>query len=219
MATRFYLTTTPYTANTPVISTQWTSSANLVRRKMVPFTPSGTALANKSAAVAGASGDFHLYVQFVSPPLDGAYTFTASAVTNSIVMRWSESDALANCFMQSQVRIVSNDGTVLRDNAGFNTDGTEFATSLTARTFTGTSSLLDYTTVAGDRLVIEVGFQKNSTTSYTITTNYGDNAAADLTISTSDTGADNPYFECELNLGFQSEDTNTNQLMMTGCGT
>jgi hypothetical protein len=219
MATRFYLSTAPYTANSPAFSGSWDSTANMVRRKM-SATKDLTALANKSAAVGGVSGNFHGYVQFVSPPVDGAYNFAASTVTNSIVMRWAESDSLANCFMQTFFKIVSEDGTVQRDAAGFNTDATEIAlTTLTARTFTATTSLMDYTTVAGDRLVIEVGFQKNSSTSYTITTNYGNDAANDLTISTSDTGADNPWFETELNLGFLSEGAIPNQLMMTGVGT
>lgn len=221
MATRFYLPWTGTTDNAPVspaFSTEWTITSS-AERVMMYTTKTNTALTSDSP---GVSSERRLYKQYVSLPMAAGNSFASGTINYSTSIRCNQSSTAANSFICFFVHIYSEDGATLRDAFGaMSYDGTEMlTTAIQSRYHTTTSTGISYTTVDGDRLVFEIGYDRSpwDGLSYTTTFNFGDNAAADLDAADADTGADNPWFEVSNNIVFKTDGV-PNQLMMTGCGT
>jgi len=201
MATRFYCGASTAVNLTPSYS-GWNVTTNAVRRRLSGSKSRTTedAIASKAHAVTGASGDEHLWYQFVGEDWPLAAQTINSGSTVTLVFRIQESNALSNVFLYANVRIMSSDGATERGSIA-GADATEAATSLTSRTMTLTFGS-NISVSSGDIVVVEVGFTKNSTTSYTTTISSGDNSATDLDNTDADTGADNPWIEFSQTLTF-----------------
>lgn len=208
--TRFYLSATTAAAVSPSFAA-WGRTTEGDRRKMSP-TKDGSTLANKSVWANGtvAANATALCRQFVSDPMPAGLAFDTSH-TMKMVVRAFESSTNDNINRTPVcVKIVSLDGSTLRATlkalGHYGPNTTEWNTSLRSKqALDGDACDNSYTTVLGDRLVVEIGGQVDGTggTSVTGNMNFGSSAAADLDESETDTGADNPWFEYSgLSLSF-----------------
>jgi hypothetical protein len=209
MATRFALSATAATPLTPAFEA-WTRTTEGVRRAMSP-TKDGSAATSQTiwASGAAAANDSALARQYISDPLRAGITFVTTD-TVKCYCRCMESAVNDNINRQPIcVKVVSEDGTTLRatllglGHVGPNT--TEWISgTLTNKTLAdGDVLTAGYTTVAGDRLVVEVGGQVSSAggTSVLGTMSFGANTT-DLGENETDTTALDPWFEISRTLEF-----------------
>lgn len=176
-----------------------------VARLAMPTTD-GTTLSNNPYAPDAA--DHHvdgdsMYVQYTT---DALTTGTVFDVGNTVKLaaQCFESNAGNNLTLQLWVGVYSNDGSTLRATLrGKVANATEMATSLTNR-FISSTVASAYTTVAGDRLVIEISATGTPTAAggvngHNFTLRLGSNGAGgDLPENDTETGTTfNPWFEIE----------------------
>lgn len=141
--------------------------------------------ASATSAIAEASATNNwdvLLARFVSEPLQSDTSFTTSD-TVQWIMGVMESSNSANDMYHVHIFITQGDtdnlrGTLLTDSIG----ATEWPTAAKGRG-EGTKTLSAVSALAGDRIVVEVGYQAQNTssTSYTGTLYYGATGATDLT--------------------------------------
>lgn len=201
MATRFYLGRSSFTAIDPGTLGTW--GFNYRQRYKMETTKQNTTFTTYTITGMSTSAST-LMRQFITSPLQ-AGTLLSGSDTWTFTMRYSESSSSLNIFPRIYMSVVSEVG-VPRGYAFTNTGGTEFATSLTARQIVTTGLVGSYTIQSGDRLVLEVGWDKQASTSGNASVSIGDNAASDLSGS-GDTGVDNPWFEYSGTLTLDSEVT------------
>ena len=217
MPTRLYLATSNFAGGVPPISPAfdavWGNTTGAARRWLIPSdVRDATDLLGDTADFAETSGvtiDV-LMVQFISPGLLAPVTI-GGTLKGQIRVRESHADA----DMRAQViaKVVSNDGAIVRgtllgpDTGGL---GSEFATSLTNRRFPrgGAQSLSSVSALAGDRIVIEVGYRAHDalTSSRSARLRVGQSAAADLPEDETTTTDLNPWFEFSDTLTFAGGD-------------
>ena len=212
MASRFYLHNATAAAITPGIAA-WTDSTAYDRKQMSP-TKDVSAMATKHCGpISGnvAANGTMLARQFISDPLASGIAFVTSD-TFTCVIRAAESGANDNINRQAIcVKVYSEDGTTLRatlfalGNVAPNT--TEWATSLQSEIWSavaGTALTANYTTVARDRLVVEVGGMCSSAggTGVDGSLSFGSNSGTDLSTTEHVTTANNPWFEISRTVTF-----------------
>lgn len=213
MATRFYLPSTPTSAGVDITPGfgGWTATTEMVRRTMSPVKIQ-SAMANIDIWANGAvaANATRGVAQFISEPLASGIAF-ATTDTVKCYIRAAESAANDNINRQPiMLKVYAADGTTLQAtllalaHVGPNT--TEWNTSLRSKTWAdGDVLAANYTTVAGDRLVLEVGAQVDATGGTTVTgsISFGDNSATDIAETELVTTADNPWFEISRTCTFQ----------------
>jgi hypothetical protein len=120
--------------------------------------------------------------------------------TLSFSMRFLESATTANVTLALVVKIVDDTATARGTLfSTFNT-GTEFAAALTSRGVV-TQAITALTTLAGDRLVVEVGgHAAGPTAAGSYTMSLGNSSATDLATGEADVAANNPWIEFSANL-------------------
>ena len=161
---------------------QWDDNAATLVRKLGPR-PEGTAATAARAETSATNNYDVLLGRWVSQPARRAGELAGQ-------MNWCvgvrESAAAANMFFHWHVYVLAGDTDtvrgVLRDSAVNTTEW--ISTSAVGRTGNGWD--LDAVNVqAGDRLVVELGYraQNTSTTSYTGTINYGSTGTTDLSLA------------------------------------
>lgn len=207
-ATRFRLTAdTAAPAVSPAIQTY--SHDQGTRRKLVTSDSSAltTSAYNPDGAAHEVIGDSH-HIQLVSAPMDASITFT-NADTIKMTQQGTEATANANLFLQLFVSIVSEDGgTVRRTLRSKVVDGAEMNTTLQSRFHTTTQDGATYTTVAGDRLVVEISVQGTpagaGANNHNASLRWGGNGAGgDLLENDTQTGTTlNPWIEFVPNITF-----------------
>lgn len=158
----------------------WDLTTGFVDKK-IGLNKTGTATTVGIAETSGTTNYDVLLARFVSDPLQSDTSFTTSDTVQWILGIKESSNSL-NGYYHVHVYVTTGDsdtarGTLLTDNIG----GTEFTTTATGRG-EGAKTLSAVSALAGDRVVVEVGYQaKNtSTTSFTGTLNYGATGATDL---------------------------------------
>jgi hypothetical protein len=157
VATRFRLTAdTTAPAVSPALQSYTHNAPSTVRRQLL--TSDASALATFAYAPDGAdhiaAGDA-LLGQFVSDPMVSGIAFTSADVIKFAV-QCLEANAGNNGALQCWAGVYSEDGTTLRRELRAKiSEGTEMATTLTNRFLSTTQGGATYTTVAGDRLVVE----------------------------------------------------------------
>jgi hypothetical protein len=205
MATRFYLRNTAQTPNiTPSADADWEDTSALVRA-WARTTKSNDTITTVNFTDANATNRDILFSQYVSLPLTPGQTITGAQAVQFVV-RASEVNAGNNLFTALGLRVIASDGTTVRKTVlAVTRDGTETTTTLTNRNLTATSAAGNYTTVAGDYLVIEIGYGGDPTGSNTHSgaLSLGDSAGSDLTANDTGTTAGNPWVEIADNLTFQ----------------
>jgi hypothetical protein len=212
MATRFYLSSTATAPGLPTPGfAAWGRTTEGTRQEM-KVDKDGSALTNKTvwAGGAAATNESALARQYISPPMAAGVAFATSDTIKGVV-RVFESATNDNINRQPIcLKVYAADGTTLQStlfalaHAGPAT--TEWVVStLTNRRFAdGDTLAANYTTVAGDRLVLEIGGQVDATggTSVTGTMNFGSSAASDLAEDETSTTANNPFFEISRTISF-----------------
>lgn len=212
MATRFYLSSTATHSLTPGFDGGWTRTADADRRVMSTtkdssaetsktFFANGTAAANASACNR----------QYLSAPLAIGTAFVTSD-TMKCYIRCQESAANDNLNRAPvAVKVLASDGTTIRATlkslGAYGPNTTEWGTSLASKAvLDGDALAANYTTVAGDRLLIELGGQVDATggTSVTGTQSFGANNASDIAESEGVTTVLNAWFEVSRTFVFDS---------------
>lgn len=207
--TRFYLPSSGAADVSPPFTLQstWDDVDGADRLETVT-TRINSAMTSKAEAKANTANTRALLRQYVSNPL-GAQTI-ASTTTVKGTIRVLESAANDNIDKVSlKLLVVSNDGQTLRCTLLAKGDygpTNEWATALTNRRIADGDTISAACSVtAGDRVVIEIGFNNTlAGTSITGTGNFGDNSASDLADNETGTAADNPFVELSQTLTFQA---------------
>ena len=211
MATRFYLSSTAVAPVSPAFFGTWTRTTEGDRYTMSP-TKDGSAMTDKSAWANGSAGngDSALIRQYVSDPMTAGIGFTTGD-TFKAQIRAQEADTGDNITQtQIGIKVYSEDGTTLqatlKAQGHYATTSGEWATSLRNTEFHDPASdnmTTGYTTVAGDRLVIEVGGRTGAAgTTVTATMSFGSDSGTDLPEDQTTTTPDNPWFEISRDITF-----------------
>ena len=207
MATRFYLPASA--ATTPISPTPdaaWEDTSILIRANT-----STTKISNPMLTVNFDDADVTdrdvIFNQYVSSELTSGQTITGAQAIKGQA-RVVESDIGNNMFLTLGIRVIASNGstvqktvlTVTRDN----TEAVAEPTALTNRQFTATSAAGNYTTVAGDSLVIEIGMGGDPIggACHCSQIRLGDAAASDLAEDDTTTTDNNPWVELTDTLTF-----------------
>lgn len=214
MTTRFYLPASGTAAVSPTPSTSWTVSTGATFLPAVTA-KSNTALANGTARVTAVSGAIRDVCDtvFVS---DTIAAQTIAVGTFSAVIKTIESTSTANGWLQIFIRVISGDGTVERGviyagststTTGVTTAGAEnqeYPITTAATRIKNAIATTAVTSLAGDRICIELGSRYNSAaTNSTFTLKYGDpSATADYALTAALTTDLCPWVELSQTLTF-----------------
>lgn len=218
MATRFYLTAGIDPGITPAFSTgNFPQTTGAVRRLMIQVNDAGgDALANGAAITSATPGTASLHRQYVSPPLAAGNAFVSGATTFTMQVQGFETAANDNIINRVRViRIFSQDGGTVRatvkagGNSGLVTEWNTTARNLTF--YNADPATASYTTVDGDRIVVEIGHNDSAGTTPQSTMRFGvTGQTGDLGINETDTTTTlRPWFETSLDLTFLIPDLTT----------
>lgn len=149
--------------------------------------------------------------QFVSAPMAAGVSF-ASTDTFKCYIRCRESGSNDDINRQPiLIRVMSENGQTTRATlkalGHYGPNTTEWATTARNKTFGDGDTLgANYTTVLGDRLVVEVGGQLDASGGNTVTgfMTFGSDNATDLGENETDTSAFNPWFEISTTITFHT---------------
>jgi hypothetical protein len=199
MSTRIYL---PSSGAAPVTPSTW-NFANQIN----PLTFKGvltkilSAMTTKLEATGTTSPIAKAMLRYVIGPL-GAQSISG---TVHLQMRAMESNALANATFAIAVKIIKPDGTdravlLAQTASDLASSPYELLTVLTNRRVYNVSEvqpipLTTQSAIAGDYLVIEIGFRSATTTSRNISLRYGDNSASDMEDDTTSVNDYAPWVE------------------------
>ncbi len=200
MATKLYLGRSSFTAIDPGTLGTW--GFNYRQRYKMGTTKLNTSFATSTITGMSTSAST-LMRQFISQPLVAGTTLT-SADTWTVNYQLSESSTSLNIFPKIYCSIVSAFG-IPRGYAFTMLGGAEASTSLSSREMSATGLVGSYVIQTGDRIVLEVGWDKQASNTGSGSIRFGDNGASDLSGS-SDTGSgDNPWFQYSGSLSFSAE--------------
>lgn len=198
--TRWYLPSSGAAAVSPSYDGGWEETSDADRLKMVT-TKISSAMTNKSATTLSTAGDT-LVRQYVGDPLD-AQTIDASI---RCFARALEAATTVDAVSRIVLKVVSNDGGTVRGtllSIGDYSTGAEWNTSLRNKSFANGDAPTSVAAQAGDRVVLEIGFNHGAVVS-SATINFGDDSGTDLGENETDTAANNPWLEIGQTLTFQS---------------
>ena len=202
MATRLYYSLDTFSIVTIAEQGAWGSTvADHVKCYMWDVNPGDMGFVLE--AYTGGSGTYR-FRTFCTEPMSAGLVFNG-ATTWKWVTRIKESSSSANIYTLFHIAIMSEDGATTRaEFSSKQQDGTEATTTTTSRTNTNTGGIV-YTTVSGDRLVFECGWEQGAGT-YTATLSRGNVDASDLDDSDIDTGINNPWMECSTTITWAAGD-------------
>ncbi len=207
MATRFYMGDANFTAATTTHHGGWGSSvADHEYLQLEATNPSDMSFVLESYTGMGAGT--RRFRTFISEEMSGGLVFNGST-TWTWVCRYGQSSSSADTFSLFHIAIISDDGNTLRaEFSAKEKDGTEVVTSTgtpSSRTNMNTGGIV-YTTVAGDRIQLEVGWDQDGSGSYTQVVSRGNNSGTDLSSTDGDTDIQNPWMECSTTITFGGGD-------------
>lgn len=207
MATRFYL---PASGTAPLgslaVDSGWTRSDNLERRPC-GTSKSNTSLTQKSAVWQTTSSASWVWVQFQSKRLAAAYSWT-TADTVSMVVKVAESVAQVDSHLAYNIRVVSGDGVTIRGIIGtYKATSSEYPTTLatiaTRIHDARTGGATNFSSQAGDRIIIEIGHWGVTPSLATVYHNYGDpEATQDFPLTAGDVNDYCPWVELSRTVSF-----------------
>lgn len=213
MATRFYLSSTAAADVNPAFSATWTRNTEGDRFRMTQG-KDASAMTDKTAwaATSPVANATALFRQYVSVPMAAGIAFVTTDTVKAVIGAL-ESGVNDNINRNPiGIRVFSKDGVTLRatllDVAHIGPGTTEWPTgTATNRQFAdGDVLTAGYTTVLGDRLVVEFGGQVSSAggTTVTGTLRFGSAAASDLAEDETSTTDNNPWFEISRTIVFEA---------------
>jgi len=205
MATRLYLQAQAgATPISPTPDAAWEDTTILVRTVMAT-TPGAAPMTTVSFTDNNAALRDILFRQCVSATaLSSGQTVTGGQSLKAQA-RVSQVALTNNLFLTLGIRIIASDGsTVQKTVLGVTQDDSEAGTTLVNRQFTASSAATNYTTVAGDYVVIEVGTGGNPDTGsdHDSSLRLGDAATSDLPEDNTDTTDLRPWVELTDTLTF-----------------
>jgi len=209
MATKLYLESSGTPAISPTPNAAWTDTTQLLRLNAGTVKAGSTMTTKHYHNSSNAQADV-IFFQFITPQLSPGQTITGAQTVN-IQMRCAETNAADNSFLSWAVYIF-NGTTLQKTIITKRNDATEFAQStLTNRTDSATSVAGNYTTVAGDQIVIEIGPEGDPTGADNMNADlsYGSDSATDLPSDDTTTVANNPNVILNDTLTFASAETIT----------
>jgi len=177
MATRFYL---PISGTEPLsslaVDSGWTRSDSLLR-KPCDITKTDSQLMQKSAIWQVTSTSSWVWMQFQSKCLATGYSWITGD-TVSMVIKVAEAAAQVDSHLAYCIRVVSQDGSTIRGTIGvFRTSSSEYPTSLatiaTRIHSARTDGASNFSSQAGDRIIIEIGHYGITPTLNAVYFNYG----------------------------------------------
>ena len=210
MATRFYFSDAQASPINPNFG-GWGESSEAVRRKLLTAKQASGEALNLGTKIGWTAGQTQLDRQYVSPPMASGISFSSATVKIQLAMReFANADNVdAGVIL---LKIVNRAGDTVQQTLkalglwGSNTEAINNA-SLRNKNFANTS-LVDgtYTTVDGDRLVIELGFRDNTGTSPEAQARYGaPSATADHGENETETTSLVPWLEMSNTITFVAE--------------
>lgn len=151
----------------------------------------------------------------------GSYTWDNTQLLDFNI-RIQEALSTQNCFTEWVFGIINNDGSAVQWATNGMKDNTEASTSLCARINNGgyTPSPASYNSVPGDRIFVELGWDKDGAVAGDISMQYGKVGSTDLGTGT-DCNANNPYINISNTVTFDPEGTeygSSSKLMLLGVG-
>lgn len=189
MATRFYL---PASGTAPLGSlaydASWGRSEGFVRRP-TDITKSNTSLATDTRTWGATATNDWVWIQFQSKRLATGYSWTTSD-TVSMSMRCRENAAQVDTHLSYVIRVVSGDGGTIRGTIGvFQASSTEFTTTLSTKIHSArTDGASNFSSQAGDRIIIEIGVYGVTPTADTVDIRFGDpTGVSDCPLTAGDT--------------------------------
>jgi len=209
MATRFYLSASGETVPiSPTPDSAW-EDTSILQRVLCNTVKRSLAMTSLGFSDSTFNNKDILFNQYISPVLIAGQTITGSQSIKA-QCRVLESSLANNMLFTIGIRIIALNGTtvqktmldVTRDDVEAND------TTLTNRQFIVTSAATNYTTVAGDRLVIEIGMggdPVNVTGSHSSTMRFGDASASDLSEDDTSTTDNNPWVQFNDTLTFSTQ--------------
>lgn len=210
MATRFYLCSSADPGITPAFDGGWAETDGAVRRFMVPSTsdPLADAIA-QGANQSSTAGNSQLHRQYISRGMNPGLAFTTGTTFKCQILG-AESAANDNIINRVRcVKIISHDGGTERAtliSLGNATSTGEWnPTSVRNLSFlTGQASGANYTTVLGDRLLLEVGHNDSGGSTVSGVLRFGiTSGTGDLAENETDTTTSlRAWFETSLDLTF-----------------
>jgi hypothetical protein len=174
---------------------------------MCSTTPIGDAMATVAFSEGGnAANQDILFYQYFSLVLTAGQTITGAQSLKFQAMA-IETSIDNNMFHSMGIRVVAANGTTIQKTVlAVSRGSTEYnAATLINRSNVQTSAATNYTTVAGDRLVFEVGaggLPKNNGFSHSCSLRLGDSAASDLPEDTTTTTDLRPWVQLTDTLTF-----------------
>jgi len=217
MATRLYLSNRDSPNFIPSFVDSW-NSKTYADTKGISTSKANLAFSTKGA-IETTSFYYHVLVrQYLTPPLAAGIVFN-DAGTDYVKaqIRAIESNLAANMKLRLRVIIYLEDGS-WQDQVISAYESTEFATSLTNRTFSEVQDYAIYTTVGGERLSIQIGYrcENNLTTPFTGSFEFGCNSSSDLPENETSTDQFCPWIEFSQNITFLPEPPSTRLYFPSG---
>ena len=205
MATRFYFQAGTTPPVSPAFAAGWNSTTGMVRLKM-DTSKVATAFTDYPSSSNPFGGSYSGVAQFVSRPLNGAQTITATGL-RPIVARVRNNSGLSDKEVAFVLRVCNQAGTAFRGTLLAQTfsNGADFSGSYTSRV-PAQDNMTSVAAQDGDRLVLEIGFRNNTSGAGNNSYELGDSASSDLGTAAGETNQYNPW--CELvsvTLSFQVE--------------
>jgi hypothetical protein len=215
MATRLYFPASDAAAVSPAFNAGWDYVSEALRRKLAD-TKGSSAITAGTQIGPWTPGDFALDRQYVSTRLAAGIVFTAGVTTykGQLMTREFNNSDNANS-IRHNIKIVSEDGSTVRveltgGGIAGSSSTTEFINNATHRnkqikdaTIVGDS----YTTVLGDRLVIELGYSDSSGSTPEASAKWGENAT-DLPENETQTTDGAGWIEFSNTITFAGESNN-----------
>jgi hypothetical protein len=209
MATRLYLCAGVTIPDAPGFA-GWQETDGALRRLMRRGLDPDDALANGSAQ-ASTAGNTQLHRQFVTEPMIAGLSFT-TGTTYKCQIQGLESAPNDNIVNRVRVvKIISRDGSTVQSTQialGNAASTAEWNTSMRNLSFLTGQTGANYTTVAGDRLCLEVGHDDSAGASVSGTLRFGADSAGSGDLGENETDTTNtlrPWFETSLDLIFEGE--------------
>ena len=213
---RLWFPTTEAPAVSPAFQTGWEDTTEGERRKLRNVKGSDTITVGQTVDIVEDSSNQDLDRQFTSTRMAAGVAFTSgiTAVSSQLMVREiNNNDDVDKCILG--IRIVSDDGLTLRATllavANYGVTA-EFVNATTMRNKTcadGDTITASYTTVAGDRIVVEIGYQTDGEESTPqAAAKWGDNAT-DLPVNETQTTDGAGWIEFSNAITFLGEPTPT----------
>lgn len=205
MATKLYLPSDNIApAFEPAAIGGW-EDTSLINYTTMPTIKRSSAMTTASFADASAANRDILFKIFVSAELTAGQTVTGSQAIK-LQARCSQVAATNNMLLTVVLAIwnSSNPAAAAKAMVGTVRDNVEAATSLTNRQHTTTSAAGNYTTVAGDYVVLQLGMggDPDVGSDHDSSLRFGDAAASDLPEDDTDTTDLNPWVQLTDTLTF-----------------